>query len=69
MNPTLSDLSIDQRIRLVEDVWDSIAAEQRSLPLIKAQRDELDRRLDALEADGDTGRSATSVLESIRKKL
>ncbi|ANG61153.1 addiction module protein [Marinobacterium aestuarii] len=69
MNPTFRDLSIDQRIRLVEDVWDSIAAEQQSLPLPKAQREELDKRLDALEVDGDMGRSATSVLASVRKKL
>jgi len=43
-------LSIPERILLVEEIWDSIAAEQESLPITQAQRDELDRRLAASEA-------------------
>ena len=43
------DLPIDQRLQLVEDIWDSIAEEANarpgSLPLSDAQRAELDRRL------------------------
>ena len=51
MNPTLRDLPVDERIRLVEELWDSIAADQEALPLTDEQRAELDRRLDAYEAD------------------
>ena len=40
-------LSIVERIQLVEDIWDSIAAPPDALPLTDAQRQELDRRLDA----------------------
>nr|WP_298410401.1 addiction module protein [uncultured Halomonas sp.] len=69
MNASLHDLPIEQRIQLVEDLWDSIAADQQLLPFTKEQRQELDRRLDAFEADGDTGRSADSVLSDIRSKL
>jgi putative addiction module component (TIGR02574 family) len=29
---------------LVEDIWDSIAADSAALPLTDVQRDELDRR-------------------------
>jgi putative addiction module component (TIGR02574 family) len=39
------------------------------LPLTPEQRAELDRRLDAYEADGDPGRPAEEVIEEIRKKL
>ena len=56
MTTELRRLPIDQRIRLVEDLWDSIAAEQEALPLSKAQRAELDRRLDSYESDGSQGR-------------
>jgi putative addiction module component (TIGR02574 family) len=35
-------LSIDERLELVEALWDSIAS---SAPLTDAQREELDRRL------------------------
>ena len=40
------ELSISERIQLVEDIWDSIAAVSQSVSLTPAQRDELDRRLE-----------------------
>ena len=49
MNTKLLELSIDERIKLVKDLWDSIAAEQEILRLTDEQRAELDRRLDACE--------------------
>lgn len=69
MNPTYRDLPVEQRIQLVEDLWDSIAVDQESLPLTEDQRAELDRRLDSYEVDGDTGRSAGIALADIRKRL
>ena len=42
-----SHLSVSERMLVVEQIWDSIAAEQTSLPLTPAQRDELDNRLAA----------------------
>jgi putative addiction module component (TIGR02574 family) len=69
MNAKLKELPLDERIKLVEDLWDSIAAEQRSLPLTPAQREELDRRLDAYEFDKNPGRPASEVLADIRRKL
>jgi putative addiction module component (TIGR02574 family) len=38
------ELSIDERIQLVEAIWDSIA-EGAAAPLTKAQKAELERRL------------------------
>lgn len=46
--PSLSDLlhlSVAERIQLVEDLWDSLAAEPEALPLTEAQQQEIDRRL------------------------
>lgn len=40
-----SSLSRDDRIRLVQAIWDGIAAEGAPAPLTVAQREELDRRL------------------------
>ncbi len=40
-----SHLSIAERIQLVEEIWDSIAATPEALELTDAQRAELDRRL------------------------
>jgi putative addiction module component (TIGR02574 family) len=33
MNAKLQELPIEERIRVVEDLWDSIAVDQKSLPL------------------------------------
>lgn len=69
MNSKLRQLPLDERIQLVEELWDSIAREQGVLPLTSEQRAELDRRLDAYELDRDAGRPADEVLEDIRKRL
>lgn len=40
------NLSIPERIRLVEEIWDTIAAENEAFELTDAQKRELDRRLE-----------------------
>ncbi len=62
-------LPLEDRIRLVEDIWDSIAAEQSSLELTDAQRMELDKRLDAYERDSGKGREASEVIADIKSRL
>ena len=69
MRTDLRTLPIGERIRLVEDIWDSIAAEQAVLPLTGEQRDELDRRLDAYESDNIRGRAASEVVATLKKRL
>ena len=69
MNTKLLELPVEERIRIVEDLWDSIAAEQRSLRLTPEQKEELDRRIDAYEDDGNRGRLAADVVADIRRKL
>lgn len=69
MNSNLRQLPVEERIRLVEDLWDSIAQDQHALRLTSEQVAELDRRLDAFESDGDTGRPATGAISEIRKRL
>jgi putative addiction module component (TIGR02574 family) len=49
------ELSVPERIQLVEDIWDSIAAVPQSVTLTKAQCDELDRRLEDYRAHPEDG--------------
>ncbi len=49
----IEHLGIDERLTLVEDLWDSIAAESTAVPLTEAQRAELDRRIAEHEANPD----------------
>ena len=58
-------LSIAERIQLAEDLWDSIPSEGADLTLTKAQKAELDRRLEDLERDPDAAES----WEVIRARL
>lgn len=65
----LHTLSIHERIQLVEDIWDSIAADQAVLPLTDEQKVELDRRLDAYETDNVKGREVSEVVTALKKRL
>ncbi len=68
MTAELRNLPIDERIRLVEDLWDSIAAEQEALPLTNEQRAELDRRLASYESDGNKRRVLANAIADIRER-
>jgi putative addiction module component (TIGR02574 family) len=69
MNTKPQQLPLEERIKLVEDLWDSIAADQQALRLTIEQKEELDRRLDAYEVDKNQGRLATDAVAEIRRKL
>ena len=43
----IAALSVDERIRLAEAIWDSIAEEPEQIRLTEAQKAELDKRLAA----------------------
>lgn len=43
----IASLSVDERLRLVEAIWDSIVAEPDQPALTDAQKQELERRLAA----------------------
>jgi len=69
MNAKLRELPIEERIKLVEDLWDSIAADKKALPVTPEQKAELDRRLDAYETDQNPGRLASDVIADVRRRL
>ena len=50
-------LCIAERINLVEEIWDSIAEENGCFELSEAQKQELDRRLEAYRANPSRGRT------------
>jgi putative addiction module component (TIGR02574 family) len=61
-------LSVAERIQLVEDIWDTIAAVPEELGLSDEQKAELDRRLDAYHRDPDGGSPWAVVRERIRSR-
>ena len=51
------EMSVAQRLLLVEDIWDSIAENPGAVPLTYSQRKELDKRLNAYYENPEAGKS------------
>ena len=66
-NIDIKELSRDERLELIEELWDSLAPTQDELSLTDAQRNELDRRLDEMDADSSLGIPWEQVLKQIRE--
>jgi len=62
----IASLTPEQRLDLLEELWDSLAATPEAIPLTDAQRGELDRRLDDLDRDGPVGIPWNDVVRRIR---
>jgi putative addiction module component (TIGR02574 family) len=62
-------LGIEERLTLVEELWDSIAADSRAVPLTEAQRTELDRRIAEHEASPDDVVPWEDIKTSITERL
>lgn len=59
------ELSVSERIQLVEDIWDSIAKAPAPAPLTEAQRQELDRRREGHRKNPTSGSTWTEVKRRI----
>ncbi|WP_353931166.1 addiction module protein [Okeanomitos corallinicola TIOX110] len=62
----IKTLSIADRIRIVQDILESIAAEQAYPDLTTAQKRELDRRITDYEANPDDVMTWEEIKSSIR---
>lgn len=61
----IKELSIKERILLIEEIWDSIEAEQEMLELTEEQKVELDRRLESYRKNPDE----SVTWESVKSRL
>jgi len=64
----VEELTTEERLRLLEDLWNSLSQTPEAIPLTADQREELDRRLDDLERDGPVGIPWEEVLRQIRSR-
>lgn len=51
----IQQLSVAERVQFVEYIWDTIASQPEALVVTNAQRDELQRRLEAIESTPEEG--------------
>ncbi len=59
-------LSIEERINLVQDIWDSIAADKACVDLTDVQKQELERRTADYEANPENVMTWKEVKDSIK---
>jgi putative addiction module component (TIGR02574 family) len=64
----IASLSPEERLQLLEQLWDSLSETPEAIPMTDAQREELDRRLDDLDREGPVGIPWNEVLDRIRNR-
>jgi putative addiction module component (TIGR02574 family) len=70
MSTTLETLGIErirvaERLKLIEEIWETIENSSDQIPFTDAQREELDRRLQAHESNPAAG----STWEQVRSRI
>lgn len=65
----IASLTPEERLSLLEELWDSLAATPEAIPITDAQRAELDRRLDELDAEGPVGIPWDEVLSRVLSRI
>ena len=66
--PEISKLSTPEKILLVEDIWDSISADQSSVPMPKSHKAELDKRLKRYKSEPGALLSLNDLQARIEKR-
>jgi len=67
-NLDINELTPDERLELIEELWNSLSERQDALALTKAQTEELDRRIDEMDRDQSLGEPWQDVLKGIRER-
>ena len=65
----LDDLSPEEQLDLLAELWDRLSQRPASVPLSAEQRQELDQRLDVLEEDIRAGRTLGRPWSEVRERL
>jgi putative addiction module component (TIGR02574 family) len=63
----IEQLNREERLSLIEELWDSLAPAQEQAALTDAQRNELDDRLDEMDRDSALGIPWEQMLRQIRE--
>ena len=65
----IDQLGIEDRLALVEELWDSIATDKAAIPLTVTQQAELERRIVEHQANPDDVISWNEIRDSIGDRL
>lgn len=65
----IARLNPAERLRLIEELWESLRGNPDAIPLTDAQRREFDQRLDEIDRGNDSGIPWEDVLHRIRNAM
>jgi putative addiction module component (TIGR02574 family) len=65
----IDNLNVEERLELIESLWESLIVDPSNVPVTDAQKQLLDERLDAIDAGDDTGTPWEDVKARILKRL
>ena len=64
----IATLTPNERLDLIEQLWESLSSTPDAVPFSDAHREELDRRLNELDREGPTGIPVEEVLNRLRTR-
>jgi putative addiction module component (TIGR02574 family) len=65
----INQLSPEERLDLIEELWDSPSEDPANIPLTEAQAKELDSRLEEMDNDSSLGIPWDIVMSRIRNRM
>ena len=66
--PSVFELTVSEKLQLVEDLWDDIASTPEAVPVLDWQKEELDRRRQNLLNNPGSGLSWQEIQRRIRSR-
>jgi putative addiction module component (TIGR02574 family) len=64
----IAQLSPEEKLLLMDQIWENLSRSADAFPLTTAQREELDRRLDDLDREGPSGIPWDEMMRQIRSR-
>ncbi len=65
----IDNLNVEERLELIESLWESLVVDPDNVPVTDAQKKLLDERLDEIESGDDAGTPWDEVKARIVKRL
>ncbi len=65
----IDNLNVEERLELIESLWESLVEDPSKIPVTDAQKRMLDERLDEIDAGDDAGIPWEELKARIKKRL
>ena len=65
----IDNLNVEERLELIESLWESLVEDPSNIPVTDAQKRMLDERLDEIDAGDDSGIPWEDLKARIKQRL